>query len=318
MKHADNIERIPKPQHGSQAWLDLRDRDAMGRVRFGTSESASILDRSMYETRSDLILRKMAGSQPSVETPAMRFGNLMEAILIEEAAKKIRLNFETPDVMFGRDRFIATLDGWNQTERIIVEAKTTQKFAIEGIDDVPEQWLWQTTAQRWACHAEAVWLVSLDRRLEISVIEIPYREDMMNALVQEATRLGHALDDRRIEPYISEMAASHIAKMFPADPQKTIEIGQQGIDLLMMWDDATRRKKEAEADEEFAKDALARMMLDATTATHAGREVVSWKQRKGRSILDQARLVEEMPEIVEKFTKIGSPYRVMVNKVDRP
>ena len=243
MTNQFTINRIPKPEHGSLEWLALRDRDSMGRVRFGTSESASILDRSMYETRADLIARKIHGSEISVETPAMRFGNMMESILISEASKKIQLNFETPDVMFARDRFIATLDGWNQTERIIVEAKTTQKMAVETIDDVPEQWLWQTTAQRWACHAEAVWLVVLDRRLEISVIEIPYREDMMNALVQEATRLGQALDEKKIEPYISSMAASHIAKMFPANPEKSVDLDRRGMDLLMMWEDATRRKK---------------------------------------------------------------------------
>lgn len=317
MTNQFTINRIPKPEHGSLEWLALRDRDSMGRVRFGTSESASILDRSMYETRADLIARKIHGSEISVETPAMRFGNMMESILISEASKKIQLNFETPDVMFARDRFIATLDGWNQTERIIVEAKTTQKMAVETIDDVPEQWLWQTTAQRWACHAEAVWLVVLDRRLEISVIEIPYREDMMNALVQEATRLGQALDEKKIEPYISSMAASHIAKMFPANPEKSVDLDRRGMDLLMMWEDATRRKKEAEADEEFAKDELARLMLDATTGRFDGQEVITWKERKGRASLDQKRLAEAHPEIVERFTKTGSPYRVMLNKADR-
>jgi len=317
MTNQQTIQRIEKPPHGSLEWLALRDRDSIGRVRFGTSESASILDRSMYETRADLIARKIHGSTISVETPAMRFGNMMESILISEASKKIRLNFETPDVMFARDRFIATLDGWNQTERIIVEAKTTQKMAVENLDDVPEQWLWQTTAQRWACHAEAVWLVVLDRRLEISVIEIPYREDMMNALIQEAARLGQNLDNQKIEPYISSMAASHIAKMFPADPEKKIDLDRRGMDLLLMWDDAARRKKEAEADEEFAKDELARMMLDATAGLFDGREVITWKERKGRASLDQKRLAEEHPEIIEAFTKTGSPYRVMLNKTDR-
>jgi predicted phage-related endonuclease len=312
-----NINRIPKPEHGSPAWLALRDRDESGRVRFGTSESASILDRSMYETRADLIVRKLNGSQPSIETPAMRFGNMMESILISEASKKIQLNFETPDVMFARDRFIATLDGWNQTERIIVEAKTTQKMAVESLDDVPEQWLWQTTAQRWACHAEAVWLVVLDRRLEISVIELPYREDMMNALIQEAARLGTNLDQKIVDPYISSLAASHIAKMFPANPEKSVDLDHRAIDLLAMWSDASNRKKEAEADEEFAKDELARMMLDATIGRFDGREVITWKERKGRTSLDQKRLAEAHPEIIEEFSKIASPYRVMVNKGER-
>jgi len=308
------IKRIRKPEHGSMPWLALRDRDEMGRIRFGTSEAAAILDRSIYESRADLIARKLAGSKQSEETAAMRFGNLMEPVLIGEASRHLGIDIETPEEMFARDRFISTLDGWNEQERIVVEAKTTSRYSVDSIDEIPEQWIWQTVAQRWATRAEKVFIICLDRRLAIQTFEIPYREDMMNALIQEATRLGQALDKGEIQEHISSMAASHIAKIFPANPEKSVDLPIEAGHLLSMWDDAVIRKKEAEADEDFARDGLARMMLDAVVGRLDGIDVVTWKERKGRSSIDTKRLASEMPEIAERFTRIGEPYRVMLNK----
>jgi predicted phage-related endonuclease len=314
MRDIENIHRIKKPEHGSLDWLSKRHRDEAGRVRFGTSEAAAILDRSIYESRGDLIVRKLTEPKQTEETPAMRFGNLMEPILIAEASRDLGIKIDTPEEMFARDRFISTLDGWNEQERIVVEAKTTSRYSVDSLEEIPEQWIWQTVAQRWATRAEKVFIVSLDRRLSIRMFEIPYREDMMNALIQEAVRLGQALDRGEIASHISEMAASHIAKIFPANPDKSVDLPIEAGHLLSMWDDAVMRKKEAEADEDFARDGLARMMLDASVGRLDGRDVVTWKERKGRSSIDTKRLASEMPEIAERFTRIGDPYRVMLNK----
>ena len=39
-----NMQRIPKPPHGSVEWLNVRHRDENGKVTIGASEAGALMD----------------------------------------------------------------------------------------------------------------------------------------------------------------------------------------------------------------------------------------------------------------------------------
>lgn len=54
-------------------------------------------------------------------------------------------------------------------------------------------------------------------------------------------------------------------------------------------------------------------MQDAETA-YIGERKITWKCYKGKSSIDKKRLMSEMPDVYEKYEKIGKPYRTFLIK----
>ena len=116
---------IPKPTHGSQEWLNLRHRDHNGKVIFGASEAGALMGVSEYTTRADLAVEKLSPPTVKAPTAAMIKGIIFEPALGEYASQQLGMQLITPDEMYLKGRWIATLDFVNQHDAHIVEAKVT-------------------------------------------------------------------------------------------------------------------------------------------------------------------------------------------------
>jgi hypothetical protein len=59
---------------------------------------------------------------------------------------------------------------------------------------------------------------------------------------------------------------------------------------------------------------LQKAMRDATALTYEGRELFTWRPRKGSRTLDKTALEKHHPGLVEEFTRVGKPTRVFSRK----
>ena len=309
---------IEKPTHSTIEWQMIRHRDPDGLVVFGASEAAAVMDRSMYQPQSDLIMRKMAEPQTSEPSPAMETGNTLEPTLVSVASDRLGLDIITPDLMFGKGRFVATPDGidaatlkrQDRKPEVWLEVKCTSRYAVNSLDSIPETWKWQMAAQQLITEAE-MFLIVLDSNLHINLLNVPRNHEAEEALIQQAEILGKIIDSGEFPiDRVGDLTADQIAKIFKAQ-EKTIELPSDAIEWIGMMEEAKHQKKQYETMEENAKDAIARLLLDATIGTINGQQVISWKEQSGRSSLDQKALIQDHPDLVEKYTKQGNPFRVM-------
>ena len=81
--------------------------------------------------------------------------------------------------------------------------------------------------------------------------------------------------------------------------------------ILLYLDMAREMKTRGEEQEKEAKDALARLLLDAEVGTLNGVPVVSWKQSSGKESFDSKLFKADNPELAEKYVKQGKPFRTM-------
>lgn len=318
---------IAKPEHSSLEWLQLRHRDEKQRVVFGASEAASLMNASLYETRATLIARKMADVEVSEPSPAMMSGNLIEPVLIAEAARRLDRAIVTPSLMIGRGRLVATPDGIDQIsvmrlahgERIVpdlwIEAKCTSRFRVKTLEDVPQAWLWQMTAQSFVCSekddAPTMMLVVLDADLHVNLIEIPRNVEAETLLAQTADRIGEMIDHGEIaDEEIAAMTADEIARIFKARDE-SVELPNDVVDWLFALEDAKQMRKQAEEQESRARDWIAQHLRDATSGTLDGEIVVTWKEQQGRVSIDAKRLEQDHPDLVAQYKKQSDAYRVM-------
>jgi putative phage-type endonuclease len=145
----------------------------------GASEAAAALGLSPYESPRGIYLRKLGEAPEKEETEAMRWGLLLEPVILAEyeartgnrvVSRQVFLGEEGVD---GQPDLFATLDGLTETQ-IPVEVKTISAWAARDIgdeaeDDLPDHWLLQAQQQMWLADAPSVDFAILigGQRLEI-------------------------------------------------------------------------------------------------------------------------------------------------------
>jgi predicted phage-related endonuclease len=306
------MQIIEKPKHGSEEWLRLRWRDEKGNVLFGASDAPALMGASPYTSRSELFVNKLSKPEIKPDNPAFRRGNLLEPVLLGEASEFLGKPIFTPQQMYRQNRFIVSLDGVDNavTPSVIVEAKTTNKYAIRSSNDLPEEWLWQGWAQQMVLQVP-VWFVVLDRDLRFSVVEMPTNETAIDSLVTEAEIFAEMVESGKPSPSdLNTFSADQIARIYEVQPT-AVEIGDEGMEWVFQLESARSAKKIADEQEAQARDEIAKMLLGNEVALYNGEKVLSWKQQEGRAGFDAAKFKAENPELATRYEKQGQPYRVM-------
>jgi len=312
------MKLIGKPAHGSFEWLALRHRNAAGNIVFGASEIPALMGMSQWMTRPELFASKLREPEVRKETDVFRRGNLLEPVLIQEAGTVLGLPIVTPEFMYAENRVIATLDGVDAplSPTIIVEAKTTTRYRIRDVEDLPAEWLWQGWAQQYATskdgHVPSVYFAVLDSDQKISVLEAPNNPDAIERLATEAEAFAAAIERNEPPAEFDEavMDAATVATIWRETPTE-VEIPE--VEMRWLQELALAKDMAAEADtlKKHAEDQIALMLKNHEVGTFRGVKVVSWKEQAGRASLDTKALREAHPEIAAKFDKQGKPFRVM-------
>lgn len=304
---------IPKPEHGTLDWLIGRQKDENGKAMLGGSDAPALMGASKFKSRADLYFDKVTA--PVVDESfnmAFHRGNVVEPVLVGEAARILKTSLLTPDVMYRDGRWNINSDGVDNAEAptINIECKTTTRYTVTSSDDLPLEWRWQGYAQMAVMNVPVFFSV-LDARQNLAVVELPRDNQMIDLLLQEAEVFCNAVDDGSgIDDFIDQFTADQIAKWFRVQQEPT-ELTPDAATYIEMLENARAMKKEADDAEREAKDALARMLLGFDVGLLNGEKVVTWKEQAGKASLDVAGLRASYPEIVAQFERTGSPFRVM-------
>lgn len=146
--HIENVPAVDSPE-----WHTWR------RGRLGASEIAAACGFSQYKSRYQLWLDKTGRSEPTPETPAMRWGKRHEQGLVEDWTEVKCYGIEAypcqpfawPDSQIPfhatPDAIVSTPEG----EIELLECKTTtwrnDKLGDEDTDAIPHEWIFQAQAQ---------------------------------------------------------------------------------------------------------------------------------------------------------------------------
>jgi predicted phage-related endonuclease len=305
---------LDKPTHGSIEWLLLRHRDETDRCVFGASEAPALMSASPYSSRADLWLAKSRPVTIGEMTPAFYRGQLLEPVLVAEASRRLRVDLATPDVMYRRDRLVATLDAVDRHEapRLIVEAKTTARYRVADPDDLPPEWLWQAWAQHAVCPDANIVFCVLDRDQQINLIDAPPNPRAVEQLLVEARRFGEAIDagGEPDDALLAEMDCDHIAAAYKTT-RTAVELPAEAAGWLDELDFAKAMSAEAKQIERRARDEIARHLRGNEIGHLNGVKVVTWSLVNGRVTVDADALKQDLPDVYAKYARRGEPYRAM-------
>lgn len=312
------MKLIPKPAHGSREWLLLRHRDDFGNTLFGASEIPILMGQSPYQSRPELYAAKLSEPTVKQETAVFRRGNLIEPVLVAEAGAVLGVTFSTPASMYRNGRVVATLDGTDdeQNPNAIVEAKTTTRYRVRDVEDLPHLWLWQAWAQQYATMRDdtvcPVYFSVLDSEQNINVIEAPTNPQALERLAEEAEAFARAIELREPPADFDEavMDAATVAAIWKPTPTE-IEIPESEMRWVQDLVQARETIQDGERMKEFAEAQLAALLKNHEVGTYKGVKVLSWKEQAGRTSVDSALLKSAHPAIYQEVAKQGKPFRVM-------
>lgn len=197
-----------------EAWLTLR------RQSLGASEAAAALGVSPYVTPVELWQRKLGIAPEQPETEAMRWGTLLEPLILAEyQARTGRRVVATQEYRVHPDHphLTATLDGRCEDGRL-VEIKTASAWArewgAEDTDEVPEPYLVQVAQQMAVTGADTADVVVLIGGQRLRIYNVPRNDRLVDLVVEEGTRFWRCVE-RRSPPDWGRRTASDLAAVYP-------------------------------------------------------------------------------------------------------
>lgn len=171
----------------SKEWHEWRGKG------LGASDIPVVLDISPFKSRFELWCEKtgIAKSRPfhPRAVQAMERGKFLEPIAREKYESKIgkeapAVNFTHPEYEFLR----ASLDGWIESERVVVEIKAPGKVdqGVAKKGHVPKKYLAQMQAQMLVTGASKGHYVSYDGKQELIILEVPADFEAQAEILAEA------------------------------------------------------------------------------------------------------------------------------------
>lgn len=297
---------IAPPEYRSPAWQAWR------RTGLGASDLPAIVGVDTFKGEYGLWAEKRATETPE-DSPSdvMRFGSFVESYALARWQESTGLPLVTGET-FADDRWPnlwATLDGRQPDRRIGVEAKYTTRS-----EELPEKWVVQALAQVGLADLDAVDIVRVNARGEVTVHRVERDDGRIGLLLG----LGQAWYERYVlggeePPLDGSPEAKRALDRLVGTEQRDADDDQAG-----MLAELRRTRKALErlhaADERLVRDIKASMAGAGVLVAPAAR--VTWAPVKGRTTVGWQQVAEglrtrctpeEWDSVVSLATTVGEP-----------
>lgn len=299
-------------------WLEWR------RAGIGSSDAAGIAGISPWSSPLSVWLDKVGLGTDSAPNEAMRWGTLLEPLIISEFEDRTGYwisHRQSPLILDGTV-MRATIDGLvspggRQTPAAAVyEGKTAGDWGRAAWDEgVPDHYQLQVQHQMAITGMKAAWVVALigGQRLTSFLIE---RD-------QEAIDMLFDLEDTFWRKYVltqtpppidgSERTTEAIRDAFSEPSADVVELPAVALDLVRQIHAAAAEEKLAQERAEAARNTLRMLLGEAEVGMYGGWPLATWK-RIEQDRIDVEELRAREPSIAARYSKPTSYRRLHLPK----
>ena len=297
-----NRYTTPKPEHGSQAWLNVRWENEKGEKRVTASVAAAVHGEHKYTSTADLAVELLAKQppEPKEQNDAMRRGTILEEPLLRWASEILGVTITEPKELYCYEepgvRLLSTIDGFDGSK--IYELKTYNK-RWQG--QLPRYWYWQGVQQAVCCDVDAIEWIVFDSDLQLHFYTQTVSSDERQQHIDKVREFLGFIDVGMM-PESADPTYDNAVAMYPEGYENTVILDHSVMDSLERLSLAREQKKQAETVEEQIKGEIAMMLQDCEYGSIDGITVVSWKNTE-RSSFDSKKFQAEHPALFDRFKK---------------
>jgi putative phage-type endonuclease len=283
----------------------------------GGSDSPVILGVSPFKTPRELWEEKR--SQDIIEarpTPAMQRGTMLEPVVAElyhdttgRELVTVSEPYVDPELPVMRGNIDRLIDG-NGTPPGVLEIKCPGLHVFGKIkrEGVPEYYMVQlqhylaVTGCQWGSLA-----VFNAEQWELLFFDVQRDDGLINLIRVKDAEFWQLVQEGVPPEEIDQTATLDLPKVGGELIKTDSEQWSKAVERLRV---AQELKKEAEALEDEAKADIVGLMTahEADVVEGAGARIY-YREQSGRVSIDTARLRREMPDVAEKYSKQGKPFR---------
>lgn len=298
------------PFQTENEWLQIRKQG------IGGSDAAAVLGYSSWQTPLEVYHEKISDHIDLEESNPAYWGKLLEPVVIREYAKREGKTVLKPEgIIRMKDHPFAqaSLDGYTD-DGILVEAKTTaydDNWGHEGTDDIPTEYLIQVQHTMMVTGLKVANVpVLFTARREFRVYrDIEADPDLQAMMLEREAEFWDAVQ-RRMPPPPKSVADFRITKSIPNPIYCDESLVQTVVELKRIKKDL----KDLTEEEKTTKEILQAFMGEHEGLMHGRDLLATWKSIKQKELFDHKRLKEEMPEVYEKYKRLGAPSRMFLVK----
>jgi putative phage-type endonuclease len=286
------------------------------RKGIGSSDIAGILGISPWATPYTVWTEKMGHGSPGSER--MRWGNLLENVVLDEAARRLGFTItgrqvearhrEAPHALATLDAVYAVEPG--EPEAGALEAKTTGGGRWDG---VPVHYEAQVQWQLEMRDLPVAWVACLHSGQKLTLWKIERDPDIGQGLIAVAERFWRNHVETGIPPAVdgSPATAGAIARRYEATvPELAADLGTLAPQLDRLRE--IRAEQDALKTERGQLENEIKAFIGAAEAGQVnGETAVTWRAQTSRRI-DVERLRDEHPDIAEQYTISKSSRRLLL------
>lgn len=305
-----------KQMENRDAWLKMR------MAGIGGSDAGAIMGYSPWSSPFKLWLEKTGQVEPEdiSKKPSVQAGIRLEPVVADWFADETGLHVERRGMMRSKkypwllaniDRLIPGKKN-GKSEDIGLEIKTTNAFSTHEWDgdELPASYLLQCQHYMMATGLKGWWIAVLIGGQDFRKKYIPRNDEQIKKLFEAEKEFWEVNVQKGVMPSIdgSNATADMLQDKYRGGQMKSVELPNEAIDVVAAIDEYKARKKEIEGIITLQENRLKAMMGDNEIAM-AGSRKVTWKTYDGRVTLDKKALAKDLPEVFEKYSKIGKPSR---------
>lgn len=282
------------------AWLAER------RKGIGGSDVAAILGLSRWRTAVDVWLDKRGLSAEHLETEAMRFGTLLEPIVLDEFTRRtgyevrrglpIQTSEEHPWML-------ASLDGLIEDELAIVEAKTARTadgWGEDGSADIPVYYHTQVAHYMAVTGAKIAYVPVLIGGQDFRIFAVDRDEGFIADLIEAEREFWEANVLAGIPP--APTTAADALLLWARDNGTSVEADDELAETVAKLKAVKAEIKVLEERAAFLDDRLRIAFAEHATLTHRGQVLATFKAQTARR-LDVKSLESAHPGIASAFRR---------------
>lgn len=218
---------------------------------------------------------------------------------------------------------LANVDRMIVGENAGLECKTTNSFSGKQWDgdNLPDAYYLQCQHYMMATGMEKWYIACLIGGNHFVWKTVERNEEDIQALFNLEKEFWEINVQQGVMPDVdgTDSCTQALRERFPGGNIEEIELSSDAEQLLKALDAYKESEKQSKEKIAELKNRLA-LMLGDHEAGRCGDRLITWKTQKGRVTVDGKALKKEMPEIFDKYSKVGKPTRnikVLYKKEDK-
>lgn len=278
----------------------------------GGSDASAIAGLNPWKSSIQLYMDKKQEDPQEIKSLRMELGNRLEGLVAELFTEETGLKVRNVNGMLKNDKYpfaLANIDRAIVGEKAFLECKTTGSYSLkEWQDGIPGHYEIQCLHYMAITGATHCYIAALIGNSDFIWHKIERDEETIEYLMQIEKEFweDNILKDVLPLPDGSDAYSSYLKEKYKKSNGEEIELHllKDGTDKLLRHDEIVSSIKELEVEKKLIEQEI-QLHMEEFEVAKIGNRKITWKT-SNRNTIDSKKLKDEMPELVEKYTKTST------------